>query len=111
MTDNEESSVTEENVRVLRMPFGIVHFDSPHWEVEFNPTLDEWRRLDRIEEKLKDPSIGDAERNALLAEKESIIEVAQRPSKHISGYVHSKPTDSETPDDINYYQLYHEHFE
>ena len=23
----------------------------------------------------------------------------------------SKPTDSETPDDIDYYQLYHEHFE
>ena len=96
--------------RVLEMPFGKVKFDPPYWTVEFNPTLDELRRLDRIAEELKNPSIGDDERNALVAERESIIEIAQRPTKYISGVVISKGTDAAIPTDINWRQLYEENF-
>ncbi len=116
MTGTEESSVVESSIseeedgRVLEMPFGKVKFDPPYWTVEFNPTLDELRRLDEIVEELKNPSIGDDERNALVAERESIIEFAQRPTKYISGVVISKNTDAEVPTDINWYQLYEENF-
>ena len=96
--------------RVLEMPFGKVKFDPPYWTVEFNPTLDELRRLDIIAEELKNPSIGDDERNALVAESESIIEIAQRPTKYISGVVISKDTDAAIPTDINWRQLYEENF-
>ena len=106
----EEPSISEENGRVLEMPFGKVKFDPPYWTVEFNPTLDELRRLDRIAEELKNPSIGDDERSALVAERESIIEIAQRPTKYISGVVISKGTDAAIPTDINWYQLYEENF-
>ena len=106
----EESSISEENGRVLEMPFGKVKFDPPYWTVEFNPTLDELRRLDRIAEELKNPSIGDDERNALVAERESIIEIAQRPTKYISGVVISRNTNAAIPTDINWYQLYEENF-
>lgn len=106
----EESGTSEEDGRVLEMPFGKVKFDPPYWTVEFNPTLDELRRLDEIAEELKNPSIGDDERNALVAERESIIEIAQRPTKYISGVVISKNTDAEIPTDINWYQLYEENF-
>lgn len=92
------------------MPFGKVKFDPPYWTVEFNPTLDELRRLDEIAEELKNPSTGDNERNALVAERESIIQIAQRPTKYISGVVISKNTDAEVPTDINWYQLYEENF-
>ena len=105
-----ESSISEEDGRVLEMPFGKVKFDPPYWTVEFNPTLDELRRLDEIAEELKNPSIGDDERNALVAERESIIEIAQRPTKYISGVVISKNAGAEVPTDINWYQLYEENF-
>jgi hypothetical protein len=110
ITGTEESSISEEDGLVLEMPFGKVKFDPPYWTVEFNPTLDELRRLDEIAEELKNPSIGDDERSALVAERESIIEIAQRPTKYISGVVISKNTDAEVPTDINWYQLYEENF-
>lgn len=111
MTGTEESyveklSISVDGSRVLEMPFGTVEFNPPYWTVEYNPTLDEARRLDKVVEKLKDPSIGDGERNTLIAEKESIIEGAQRPTKYISGSVVSKGTDAAIPTDIGWYDLY-----
>jgi RNA polymerase sigma factor (sigma-70 family) len=113
-TYTEKPSITEsatnENGLIVEMPYGKIKFDPPYWKIEYNPTLDESKRIDEINEELKNLSIAEDKRQALLSEKELVIKAAQRPTKYISGIVIPKDANTEIPTNIDYYRIFEENF-
>jgi RNA polymerase sigma factor (sigma-70 family) len=112
IADTEKSKVAgkiaNEDELTVEMPFGTIKFNPPYWKVEFNPTLDEAKRIDEIDKELENPSIAEDKRQALLTEKELVIKNAQRPRKYISGTVTNQKGD--IPNNIDYYRIYEENF-
>jgi len=69
-------------------------YDEPYFEkvvkMEFNPTMEEMRRFDRIIKRLQDPSTSPLEREKLKVELEELKRRATRPCVHIRGVLITK---------------------
>ena len=88
------------------LQFGVPYFDPPTWKVEFNPTLEEMKQLDKIAAEVNDSATPESRRTALIAEREALIQKAQRPRKYISGTIIT-PGDDPGPTNVDWYKEYH----